>query len=91
MKAIVHTLASWPAQDVPADKRLETLTKIRDNAGNGFFRTWAENNDAMDIIREWLKAAAIGKDQGLWAETIMPLLHVSAATLVYLYAIEACR
>lgn len=55
--------------------RLEILTKIRDNAGNHYFRAWVENDDAMDITREWLKAAAKGDDQ--LAETIMPLLHVS--------------
>ncbi|KAF9645336.1 hypothetical protein BDM02DRAFT_3075400, partial [Thelephora ganbajun] len=54
--------------------RLEILTKIRDNAGNHYFRAWVENEDAMDITREWLKAAAKGDDQ--LAETIMPLLHI---------------
>ena len=54
--------------------RLEILTKIRDNAGNHYFRAWVENEDAMEITREWLKAAAKGDDQ--LAETVMPLLHV---------------
>jgi protein phosphatase 1 regulatory subunit 10 len=54
--------------------RLEILTKIRDNAGNHYFRAWAENEDAIEITREWLKAAAKGDDQ--LSETVMPLLHV---------------
>ncbi|KAF9782343.1 hypothetical protein BJ322DRAFT_1075692 [Thelephora terrestris] len=65
------------ALDVPevdGPLRLEILTKIRDNAGNHYFRAWVENEDAMDITREWLKAAAKGDDQ--LAETIMPLLHI---------------
>ena len=60
--------------EIEGPLRLEILTKIRDNAGNHYFRAWVENEDAMDITREWLKAAAKGDDQ--LAETIMPLLHV---------------
>lgn len=60
--------------EIEGSLRLEILTKIRDNAGNHYFRAWVENEDAMDITREWLKAAAKGDDQ--LAETIMPLLHI---------------
>jgi protein phosphatase 1 regulatory subunit 10 len=59
--------------DVPT--RLEILTKVRDNAGNNYFRAWAENDAAMDITKEWLKAGVKGDGQS--GETIMPLLHVS--------------
>jgi protein phosphatase 1 regulatory subunit 10 len=62
--------------EMEANLRLEVLTKIRDNAGNHYFRAWVENEEAMEITREWLKAAAKGDDQ--LAETIMPLLHVSS-------------
>ena len=77
VRGIVSALNSFGAQDVDAATRLEVVTKIRDNAGNTFFRAWADNTDAMDIFREWLKAGATGKDDGIWEETIMPLLHVS--------------
>lgn len=60
--------------EIEGPLRLEILTKIRDNAGNHYFRAWVENEDAMDITREWLKVAAKGDDQ--LAETIMPLLHI---------------
>ena len=66
--------------DIEGPLRLEILTKIRDNAGNHYFRAWVENEDAMDITREWLKAAAKGDDQ--LVETIMPLLHVRRSFMV---------
>jgi len=56
--------------------RMEILTKMRDNAGNHYFRAWVENEDAMDITREWLKSAYAGKDDTGLLETIMPLLHI---------------
>jgi protein phosphatase 1 regulatory subunit 10 len=56
--------------------RLEILTKIRDGAGNHYFRAWSENTRAMDITREWLKAAYSANDDSPLIETIMPLLHV---------------
>lgn len=66
--------------EIEAPLRLEILTRIRDNAGNHYFRAWVENEDAMDITREWLKAAAKGDDQ--LAETIMPLLHVRRSFMI---------
>lgn len=77
VRGIVAALNSFGPQDVDAGTRLEVLTKIRDNAGNTFFSAWAGSTDAMDILREWLKAGATGKDDGAWEDTIMPLLHVS--------------
>ncbi|XP_006459803.1 hypothetical protein AGABI2DRAFT_191644 [Agaricus bisporus var. bisporus H97] len=56
--------------------RLEILTKIRDGAGNHYFRAWSENPRAMDITREWLKAAYSADDDSPLLETIMPLLHI---------------
>lgn len=76
VRNIVSALNSYGAQEVDASTRLEVITKFRDNAGNTFFQAWASNADAMDIFREWMKAAATGKDGGAWEETIMPLLHV---------------
>ena len=69
--------ATKSANEMPSSIRFEVLTKLRDNAGNHFFRAWADNVDAMDIFREWLKAGAARKDDGALEETIMPLLHVS--------------
>jgi len=55
---------------------MDILTKIRDNAGNHYFRAWSENEDAVDITKEWLKAGLTAtQDNGL-VETIMPLLHI---------------
>ncbi|KAJ6543943.1 hypothetical protein B0H19DRAFT_1169070 [Mycena capillaripes] len=80
----VATLATrlydYGAADVDAATRLEILTKIRDGAGNHYFRAWAENATAVDITREWLKAAfTASRDEGgdvALGETIMPLLHL---------------
>jgi protein phosphatase 1 regulatory subunit 10 len=67
---------------VDASTRLEVLTRIRDHAGNHYFRAWSENPTAVDITREWLKtgftaAGKTGEADTLLVETIMPLLHVS--------------
>ena len=77
----VHSLVSYiddfGSQDVDPTTRLEILTKIRDNAGNHYFRAWLENVTAMDITREWLKAGLTANSDSVLVETIMPLLHVS--------------
>ncbi|KAJ6463236.1 hypothetical protein C8R47DRAFT_1327013 [Mycena vitilis] len=72
-------LYDYGSADVDAPTRLEILTKIRDGAGNHYFRAWAENPTAVDITREWLKAAFTAKREGAddaLGETIMPLLHL---------------
>jgi protein phosphatase 1 regulatory subunit 10 len=86
----VATLATrlfdYGAADVDAATRMEILTKIRDGAGNHYFRAWVENPTAVDITREWLKAAFTasreGGDDAQLGETIMPLLHVSVRRIV---------
>ena len=75
--------------EIEGPLRLEILTKIRDNAGNHYFRAWVENEDAMDITREWLKAAAKGDDQ--LVETIMPLLHVRRSFMISMMDVPECR
>lgn len=74
---LVNALYDYGIADVEASMRLEILTKIRDNAGNHYFRAWVDNNDALDIIREWLKLAFQGRSEAQLLETIMPILHVS--------------
>jgi protein phosphatase 1 regulatory subunit 10 len=77
VNTLVTLIADFGSQDVSAQQRLEILTKIRDNAGNHYFRAWSENMTAIDITREWLKAGATAKSDSTLVETIMPLLHVS--------------
>ncbi|KAL5637147.1 hypothetical protein ACGC1H_000960 [Rhizoctonia solani] len=75
------------AEDTPQtdpQTRLWLLTRIRDGAGKEFFKTWANDPDAMSLIKEWLRAATPSKDgkadgesnPAEWQETIMPLLQV---------------
>jgi len=71
-------------QDADPAIRLEILTKIRDGAGNHYFRAWSENSRAMDITRDWLRAAYTANDDSPLIETIMPLLHVRDHPIVYL-------
>ncbi|EKM59537.1 uncharacterized protein PHACADRAFT_191906 [Phanerochaete carnosa HHB-10118-sp] len=59
--------------DVPT--RLDILSKIRDNAGNHYFRAWAENSLAMLITKRWL-TDSVAEDKSEAAQTTMPLLHV---------------
>lgn len=69
------------SQEVDPSTRFEILTKIRDNAGNHYFRAWAENEVAMDITKEWLKLACSSKGDAQLVETIMPLLHVGTRNI----------
>jgi hypothetical protein len=73
----VILIDNYGSQDVDGALRLEILTKIRDQAGNYYFRAWSENTLAIDISREWLKGAFVAKSDSPLSETIMPLLHVS--------------
>lgn len=73
--------------NVDHDVRLEILTKIRDGAGNHYFRAWAENPFAMDVTRKWLwSAISAAKTGDPLSETTMPLLHVSVSPLIILEA-----
>ncbi|TFK64898.1 hypothetical protein BDN72DRAFT_889470 [Pluteus cervinus] len=75
VQTLVQRIDDYGSQEVDAAMRLEILTKIRDGAGNPYFRAWSENSIAIDITREWLKAAFTSKSDAL-VETIMPLLHI---------------
>jgi protein phosphatase 1 regulatory subunit 10 len=75
--SLVTIISDYGSQDVDAASRLDIVTKIRDGAGNHYFRAWSENATAIDISREWLKAAFTAKLDSPLVETIMPLLHVS--------------
>jgi len=74
---LVERIIDYGSQDLDAATRLDILTKIRDGAGNHYFRAWSENTTAIDITREWLKAACTAKSDSPLVETTMPLLHVS--------------
>lgn len=75
---LVQRIADFGALDVDPSTRLEILTKIRDGAGNPYFRAWVENVTAMDVTRDWLKAACTAKGDTPLVDTTMPLLHVSS-------------
>lgn len=79
---LVDAIDEHGAMRVDADTRIEIMSKIRDNAGNTFFQSWACNDDAMSLISKWLKAGVAGKDEGLYMKTVMPLLHVSLGSLI---------
>lgn len=65
---------------VDLSTRADILTKIRDNAGNHYFRAWAENELAMEITRLWLKESA--DPDSPYSATTMPLMHVSMLLIV---------
>ncbi|KAL0064779.1 hypothetical protein AAF712_008326 [Marasmius tenuissimus] len=76
VNTLVQRLENFGLHDVDPGLRLEILTKIRDGAGNHYFRAWSENSGALDVTREWLKAAHAAKEGDPVAETTMPLLHI---------------
>lgn len=82
VNSLVSHIDDFGSQDIDPSTRLEILTKIRDNAGNHYFRAWLENVTAMDTTREWLKTGLMAKNDSLLVETIMPLLHVSLIRIV---------
>ncbi|KAI0773696.1 hypothetical protein C8Q74DRAFT_1316733 [Fomes fomentarius] len=73
---LVDLLEDYGITEVETPTRLEILTKIRDNAGNHYFRAWVDNSIAMEVVREWLKLAFVGRTDSQLVETIMPILHI---------------
>ncbi|KAL4241493.1 hypothetical protein ABKN59_000054 [Abortiporus biennis] len=76
VQTLTNLLDNYGAQEIEPQIRLEVLTKIRDNAGNHYFRAWVENEVAMEITRDWLKMACTARGDTQSVETIMPLLHI---------------
>jgi protein phosphatase 1 regulatory subunit 10 len=76
VQQLVGRIVEYGISEVSGQTRLDILTKIRDNAGNNYFRAWLENISAMDITRDWLKAGAAINSDNQVLETVMPLLHV---------------
>ncbi|KAI0299760.1 hypothetical protein B0F90DRAFT_1668591 [Multifurca ochricompacta] len=77
VQQLVSRIVEYGISDVNPQTRLDILTKIRDNAGNNYFRAWLENISAMDITRDWLRAGATINADDQVLETIMPLLHIA--------------
>ncbi|KAI0329960.1 hypothetical protein GY45DRAFT_1324394 [Cubamyces sp. BRFM 1775] len=73
---LVSILDQYGIADVDPQIRLDIVTKIRDCAGNHYFRAWVDTSVAMDIVREWLKLAFVGRNDPQLVETIMPILHI---------------
>ncbi|KIK65709.1 hypothetical protein GYMLUDRAFT_94326 [Collybiopsis luxurians FD-317 M1] len=74
--ALAKLLDEYGASEVDHQLRMEVLTKIRDGAGNHYFRAWAENPVALEITREWLKQAYSAQQDSPLSEMTMPLLHI---------------
>lgn len=70
-------ITAYGISDVDIPVRLEILSKIRDNAANHYFRAWAENSNAMAILKNWLAESGNAPMDSLEFQTTMPLLHVS--------------
>jgi protein phosphatase 1 regulatory subunit 10 len=87
VQQLVSRIIEYGILEVSAQTRLDILTKIRDNAGNNYFRAWLENVSAMDITREWLKTGASASADNQVLETVMPLLHVC---FLCLYSLVSC-
>ncbi|KAI9448515.1 hypothetical protein H4582DRAFT_1901117 [Lactarius indigo] len=77
VQQLVSRIIEYGISEVSGQTRLDILTKIRDNAGNNYFRAWLENISAMDITRDWLKAGATINTDNQVLETVMPLLHIA--------------
>lgn len=71
--SIISLLSKSKWDDIDCPTRVEILTKIRDNAGKEFYKVWAKNPGAMEIVRDWLKGTVT--EEG-WDDTLMPLLFI---------------
>lgn len=71
--SIISLLTKSKWDDINCSTRVEILTKIRDNAGKEFYKVWAKNPGAMEVLRDWLKATVT--EEG-WDDTLMPLLFI---------------
>ncbi|KAF9551560.1 hypothetical protein CPC08DRAFT_674626 [Agrocybe pediades] len=72
---LTNLISDYGVNEVDAATRLEILARIRDCAGNHYYRAWSENASAIEITRDWIRAAAKGTNAALM-ETTMPLLHL---------------
>ncbi|CAE6397231.1 unnamed protein product [Rhizoctonia solani] len=83
-RKLIKLLTAEDTPETDPQTRLWLLTRIRDGAGKEFFKTWANDTDAMLLIKEWLRCATPSKDGKTeggsnpleWQDTIMPLLQV---------------
>ncbi|CAE6404328.1 unnamed protein product [Rhizoctonia solani] len=83
-RRLIKLLTAEDTPETDPQTRLWLLTRIRDGAGKEFFKTWANDTDAMLLIKEWLRSATPSKDGKTeggsnpleWQDTIMPLLQV---------------
>jgi protein phosphatase 1 regulatory subunit 10 len=94
VNSLVSYIVDYGSSEVDAAIRIEILTKIRDNAGNHYFRAWADSLTAIELTREWLKAGFTAKGDATLVDTIMPLLQVSlrsSSTLPYLAICQHLR
>ncbi|KZV60970.1 hypothetical protein PENSPDRAFT_320869 [Peniophora sp. CONT] len=74
VRALVSAITEFGLADVEPPTRLEVVNKILAGAGNNYYRAWMENAGAMDIVRDWLRAAAKSGAEDDLEATIMPLL-----------------
>lgn len=72
---LVDKITDYGIDLVEPALRLEIATKMRDGAPNHYFRAWSENQDALEITKDWLKAA-LKENSPQLLETAMPILHV---------------
>jgi protein phosphatase 1 regulatory subunit 10 len=90
VQTIVGLIAEFGIAYVDVPTRLEVLNKTLHNAGNNYYRAWMENVSAMDITREWLKAASSSSAEGQVLETTMPTLTVSDSHATAPFLIRSC-
>ncbi|VDC01084.1 unnamed protein product, partial [Peniophora sp. CBMAI 1063] len=74
VRALVSAISDYGWTDVEPSTRLEIVNKILAGAGNNYYRAWMENTNAMEIVRDWLRAAAKASLEDDVSATAMPLL-----------------
>lgn len=70
---LINTHGGLSAVSPPLREHI--FCKIRDGAGNAFFKEWRTDKDAMTVLVSWLRSGVKGESgcEG----SVMPILHVS--------------
>ncbi|KZT38930.1 hypothetical protein SISSUDRAFT_1046253 [Sistotremastrum suecicum HHB10207 ss-3] len=73
---LIKDVKAYGHNDIDPELLTEFLSKVSMRADDQFLKAWADSEEAMEILKDWLKAGAIKKDEGRWVQTINPILAV---------------
>lgn len=73
---LIKDLKAHGPSDIDPEILTDFMSKVSMRADDQFLKAWADSEEAMEILRDWLKFGAVKKDDGRWVQTINPILAV---------------